>query len=58
MAMGTDTARQAFAAVNATIATSASPDAFAAEIRSEMVKWTQLKSEILALPQSTRRDHS
>jgi tripartite-type tricarboxylate transporter receptor subunit TctC len=57
MAMGTDAARQVFAAVNATIATSASPEAFAAEIRSEMVKWTQLKSEILALLQSTRPDH-
>jgi tripartite-type tricarboxylate transporter receptor subunit TctC len=53
--MGTDAAGQAFASVNAAITTSASPKAFAAEIRSEMAKWTRLKSEILALPQSTRR---
>jgi tripartite-type tricarboxylate transporter receptor subunit TctC len=52
--MGTDAARQAFAAVNATIATSASPAAFAEEIGLEMAKWHELKPEILALPQSTR----
>jgi tripartite-type tricarboxylate transporter receptor subunit TctC len=54
-AMGTDAARQAFAAVNAPIATSASPAAFAEEIGLEMAKWQELKPEILALPQSTRR---
>ena len=50
-AMQTQRAREAFATVNAAIATSESPNAFAEEIRSEMMKWERLKSEILSLPQ-------
>jgi tripartite-type tricarboxylate transporter receptor subunit TctC len=50
-AMSTQEASDAFAAVNASIATSTSPEAFAAEIRSEMARWERLKPEILALPQ-------
>jgi hypothetical protein len=56
--MGTDTAKQALASVNAVITTSVSPEAFAAEIRSEMAKWAELKPEIRALPQAARPDSS
>ena len=52
-AMRTEASREAFAAVNAAIATSKSPNAFAAEISSEMAKWERLKPEILALPQES-----
>lgn len=50
-AMGTPEAREAFANVNAGIAVSASPAAFADEIKAEMVKWEKTKAEVLALPQ-------
>jgi len=50
-AMLTEASQEAFAAVNAAIATSESPTAFAEEISSEMARWERLKPEILALPQ-------
>jgi tripartite-type tricarboxylate transporter receptor subunit TctC len=50
-AMGTPEAREAFANVNAGIAVSASPAAFADEIKAEMVRWEKTKAEVLALPQ-------
>ena len=49
-AISTQEASESFAAVNAAIATSASPESFATEIRSEMARWERLKPEILALP--------
>jgi tripartite-type tricarboxylate transporter receptor subunit TctC len=50
-AMATPEAQDAFAKVNAGIAVSASPAAFAGEIKAEMVKWEKAKSAVLALPQ-------
>ena len=50
-AMATPEAKEAFAKVNAGIAVSASPAAFADEIKAEMAKWQKAKPEVLALPQ-------
>jgi tripartite-type tricarboxylate transporter receptor subunit TctC len=50
-AMATPEAKEAFAKVSAGVAVSASPAAFADEIKAEMVKWEKAKPEILALPQ-------
>ena len=44
-------AQQAFREVGAAITISASPESFAAEIKSEMATWERMKPEILALPQ-------
>jgi tripartite-type tricarboxylate transporter receptor subunit TctC len=49
-AMNTREAKQAFDAVNAEIATSASPEAFATEIKAEMAKWKAMMPEIMSLP--------
>lgn len=57
-AMTSATARQAFRDVDAAIVTSNSPDAFAAEIRSEMATWERMKAEILALPQEDPKQRS
>jgi tripartite-type tricarboxylate transporter receptor subunit TctC len=48
--MNTPSAKEAFTAVNAEIVTSASPDAFEAEIRSEMMIWERMRPQIIALP--------
>ena len=50
-AMATAEAKAAFAKVNADVAVSASPSAFADEIKAEMIKWEKAKPEVLALPQ-------
>jgi tripartite-type tricarboxylate transporter receptor subunit TctC len=50
-AMATPEAGEAFAKVNAGIAVSVSPAAFADEIKAEMVRWEKAKPEVLALPQ-------
>jgi tripartite-type tricarboxylate transporter receptor subunit TctC len=50
-AMNAPSARDAFATVNATVATSASPEKFAAEIGTEMTKWEKVIPEVMALPQ-------
>ena len=50
-AMGTVSTKEAFKSVDATIATSTSPEVFAAEIKNEMAVWERMKSEIMALPQ-------
>lgn len=50
-AMATPEAGRAFAKVNAGIAVSVTPAAFADEIKAEMVRWEKAKPEVLALPQ-------
>ncbi len=49
-AMSSPRAKEEFANVNAEIATSASPQAFAAEIKSEMANWEKLVPDVLGLP--------
>jgi tripartite-type tricarboxylate transporter receptor subunit TctC len=49
-AMNSPEAKTAFESVNATVAISESPAAFASEIKAEMGTWQQLLPEILALP--------
>jgi tripartite-type tricarboxylate transporter receptor subunit TctC len=49
-AMSSPPSKEEFANVNAEIATSRSPQDFAAEIRSEMANWEKLVPEVLALP--------
>ena len=49
--LATPEAGEAFAKVNAGIAVSVSPAAFADEIKAEMVRWEKAKPEVLALPQ-------
>ena len=49
--MATPEAGDAFAKVNAGIAVSVSPAAFADEIKAEMARWEKAKPEVLALPQ-------
>jgi tripartite-type tricarboxylate transporter receptor subunit TctC len=48
--MQTQATHLAMAAVDATAVTSASPAAFATEIKKEMARWESMKAEILALP--------
>jgi len=50
-AMATREAQEAFSKVNATVAVSASPVAFADEIKTEMVRWEKAKPQVLSLPQ-------
>jgi len=50
-AMATREAQEAFSKVNATVAVSASPAAFADEIRDEMHRWEKAKPQVLSLPQ-------
>jgi tripartite-type tricarboxylate transporter receptor subunit TctC len=54
-AMATSEAKEAFAKVDAGIAVSVSPAAFADEIKTEMVRWEKAKPEVLALPQELVR---
>jgi tripartite-type tricarboxylate transporter receptor subunit TctC len=57
-AMSTHAAREAFDSVNATIATSASPEAFGAEIQAEMAVWERMKPKIMSLPQQDLKKRS
>jgi tripartite-type tricarboxylate transporter receptor subunit TctC len=49
-AMKTRSAREALQAVDASVVTSASTAAFAAEIRAEMARWQALRPKILGMP--------
>jgi tripartite-type tricarboxylate transporter receptor subunit TctC len=51
-AMNTEAARLALEAIDAEAVTSASPAAFAAEIKGEMARWESMKARILALPRA------
>jgi tripartite-type tricarboxylate transporter receptor subunit TctC len=55
-AMNTDRAKAAFRSVDARITTSVSPEAFAAEIEAETVKWRRMIPQIMALPQADQRE--
>ncbi len=57
-AMSTDNAKAAFRSVDARITTSVSPEAFAAEIEAEMVKWRRMIPQIMALPRADRRERA
>ena len=57
-AMSTPSAKEAFRYVDATLITSASPEAFAAEITSEMAVWERMKPEIMTLPQEDPKQRS
>jgi tripartite-type tricarboxylate transporter receptor subunit TctC len=50
-AMHAPAALEAFAKVNAGVATSESPEKFAAEVKAEMTKWEKVIPEVMALPQ-------
>jgi len=49
--MSSSAARSEIEKVNAAVTTSDSPEAFAAEIKSEMAKWEKLAPDVMALPQ-------
>jgi tripartite-type tricarboxylate transporter receptor subunit TctC len=57
-AMSTASAKEAFRFVGAAITTSASPEEFAAEIRSEMAVWEPMRPEIMALPQEDQKQRA
>jgi tripartite-type tricarboxylate transporter receptor subunit TctC len=57
-AMSSTTAKEALGQVNAAITISASPEAFRAEIETEMTNWERLKPQILALPQQELKERA